>query len=199
MALSKAEKVLRVAGLSVGLGLAMEMLLLIAAGSLGAMPAGKAIVADLVQKISWATIVCVGVAIGGAASRSFKTVSFAGFLSAPLAFNIARALHKSAAQALGIALPAAMGPSPLTLAGIKAVQYALLGYGLSTLAKKESAGAVSYALVGALSGIVFGGLIVYLFHSAGPLPAAQLVSRSINEVLFPIGCAMVLYAAKALA
>ena len=191
------EKILKVAGLSVGLGLFMELALLIAAGTMGNMPAGKAIIADLAQKISWGTVVCVGVAVGAAASRSHVRTGIMGFLSAPAGFYFAKAIHKGANQALGIAAPAAaMGPSPLLLALIKAVQYGLLGYGISRLYKKEDPGAFAHIAVGVLSGLIFGGLIIYLFNASNPLTTSQFVTRAINEFLFPVGCASVLYAAK---
>ncbi len=160
------------------------------------MPAGKAIVADLAQKISWGAIVCVGVAIGAAAARSPKGVGLAGLLSGSAGFYIAKALHKGANQALGIVGPAVAGPSPLLLAGLKALQYGLLGYALSVIGRKDSAGAFAYICMGAISGLLFGGVVIYLFQSSAPLTAPQLVTRAVNELIFPIGCALVLYTAK---
>jgi hypothetical protein len=48
--------------------------------------------------------------------------------------------------------------------------------------------------------MVFGGVILSLRarSSLQPLSTAELAVQGVNEVLFPIGCALVLFAAKAL-
>ncbi|HLM78807.1 MAG TPA: hypothetical protein VK361_10520, partial [Rubrobacteraceae bacterium] len=55
---------LRVAWLSVLLGLGMEALLLLFAAGSGLVPELGEIVAASVQKVSWAVIVCTGIALG---------------------------------------------------------------------------------------------------------------------------------------
>ncbi len=103
---------LKVAWLSICLGIGMEILLLIAAAGFGAFSAVKVIVVDLVQKISWSFIVCTGLALG----------------------------------------------------------------------------------------VIFGGLVLFLTVHGAPKPpaAVSLLSKGINEVLFPVGCSLVLFSATAL-
>ena len=60
----------RVAWLSIGLGLAMEVLLLVLAITLGNAQSAKPFLADLTQKVTWSVIVCVGLAIGKLASKA---------------------------------------------------------------------------------------------------------------------------------
>ena len=127
-------------------------------------------------------------------------MGLAGFIAAPIAFGIAKVLHKSASQALSLAGPtAAGGPSPFLLAFLKGLEYAVLGYVVGKLGKKE-AGLRAHALAGCIIGVIFGGVIVYLTTTiaAKPLPLVGIVSRSANELLFPIGCSVVLYAAQRL-
>lgn len=192
-------KILRVAWLSVGLGIATELILLLVAAGLGSLPGLKPMVADLVQKVSWSFVVCMGLAAGTAASKHREAVGgLAGAVAAPLAFHIARALHRSTLQALEIAGPAGGRPSPLVLAAIKAVEYAVLGVILASLSKRGS-GAKAYALVGLLIGGACAGVIVYLVLSSGAKPnVAALLARAVNEVLFPIGCSLVLFATEAI-
>jgi hypothetical protein len=53
--------------------------------------------------------------------------------------------------------------------------------------------------VGFLVGLVFGGTIVALMMgSTPPPPAAETLSVGVNEVIFPIGCSLVLFSAGAL-
>jgi hypothetical protein len=48
-------------------------------------------------------------------------------------------------------------------------------------------------------GLVFGGLILLLLVGSSPQPpVADLVTQGINEVLFPVGCSLVLFSAGAL-
>ena len=117
-------KILKVAWLSVGLGLVMEAALLIAAAGFGKVPGLKPIVADIVQKISWSFIVCVGLASGTAASKSREAaMGLMGLFAAPAGFHVARVLHKSALQALNLAGSMAGGvPGPLVLALLKALE-----------------------------------------------------------------------------
>ncbi len=67
---------LRVAWLSVLLGLGVEVLLLLFAASSGLVPELGEIVAASVQKISWGVIVCTGLAIG-TTPPSAKSLAFA--------------------------------------------------------------------------------------------------------------------------
>ena len=52
---------------------------------------------------------------------------------------------------------------------------------------------------GLVIGILFGGTLVALAYWTPPEPLATqaLVSRGVNEILFPIGCALVLFSATA--
>lgn len=179
----------------------MEVVLLgVAAGFKNSMTT-QAIVADLVQKISWSTFVCVGVAVGTAAGKMRpQFMGLAGLIAAPVAFNISKVLHKSTSQALSLAGPAsAGGPSPVLLAFLKGLEYAVLGFVIGQLGKK-AAGLRAHVLAGFVIALVFGGTIVYLMATMAtkPLPLAGLVSKSVNELLFPIGCSIVLFAAQKL-
>jgi hypothetical protein len=86
---------LRVAWLSVLLGLGMEALLLLLAASSGFVPQLAEIVAASVQKVSWAVIVCTGIAIGTTVSSALRAplMGILGLLAAPVAFHVARTLH----------------------------------------------------------------------------------------------------------
>lgn len=49
-------------------------------------------------------------------------------------------------------------------------------------------------------GMVFGGTILYLTVQAAPqpMPAPALLARGLNEIVFPVGCSIILFAAQAL-
>lgn len=195
------DTLLKAAWLAVLLGLGMEIVLLGVAAGFGKSTTVQAIVADLVQKISWSSFVCVGVAVGTAAGKMRpQAMGLAGLIAAPIAFNISKVLHKSASQALSIAGPAvAGGPSPFLLAFLKGLEYAVLGFVVGQLGKK-AAGLRDHVIAGFIIALVFGGTIVYLMATMAtkPLPLAGIVSRSVNELLFPIGCSIVLFTAQRL-
>ncbi len=190
-------KLLRVAWFSILLGIAMELLLLLAAAGFGTIPAFKPVIADLVQKVSWSLFVCVGLAFGTVLSQNNPPVmGLSGLVSGPVAFNIARMLHKGSLQALSVAVPAAAGPSPFLLALIKAAEYGLLGVAAGWV-NKASKGPGVCALLALFIGAFFGGITLWFVAqaSANPLTASAWVARSINEILFPVGCSLVLYTA----
>ncbi len=193
------QKALTVAWMSILLGVSIELLLLLGAALTAKFPARAAIVADLSQKISWAVFVCVGLALGTAAAKARPAVmGLLGLVSAPLAFVGAKAVHKGALQALGMIGPAAGGPAML-IAGLKAAEYATLGVVLGHFGRKGH-GLKTYLLCGLAAGLTFGvAIILALGKGSTSLSAATLVSRSINEVLFPMGCSLVLYAADVVA
>ena len=120
-----------------------------------------------------------------------------GLLAAPTAFMLSRALHRAASAALSVASTGAAGPSPLVVAGIKAVQYALFGMALGWLSRRSDAGMRAYALTGLAVGVVFG-LALALTAASVPLPTASLLARGVDEVLFPIVCALVIWASGVL-
>ena len=193
--------VLRVAWLSIGLGIALEVLLLTVAaysGTQGSSP--KPFVADLAHKVSWSFLVCVGLAFGTAAGKARSAVmGVLGLISAPVAFTAAKSLHKGVAAAMGLAGAVAAGPSPLLLALLKALEFGFLGAALGRLGKGARGSLGSYVALGLLTGLVFGGTILGVTVAAGAkADLVSLLSRGINEVLFPLGCSLVLYAADAI-
>jgi hypothetical protein len=197
-----AERLLHVAWLSIAVGLSLELILLLCAALFGKNVQAAAFIAGLAQKVSWSWLVCTGIALGTAASRAQPIVAgFAGLLSAPIAFAVARATHKSVAQALSSAVAA--GPSPVLLAALKGAQYAVFGALIAYSSGKTPIQVKRYALVGLGVGVIFGGLMVWVGAQAAeasgqPLDGPGIVSRLINEILFPIGCALVICAADAL-
>lgn len=196
------RKILRVAWLSIALGFLLEVLLLglaLFSDTLGDTP--KPFLSDLVQKISWSFIVCVGLAFGTVASKTRRsgTMGVLGLISAPLGFSIARALHKGVNQALGGA--GTGGAFPILILIVKSLEYGLLGAVLGWLSKRSRTATAPLALhigTGAAIGLTFGVAIVALLAraSASPPTLVDLTAKGINEVLFPIGCSVVLYAAE---
>jgi hypothetical protein len=199
---SKAElgrTVLRVAWLSIVLGLALEVLLVILRIGTGTAGAPQVFIADLAQKVSWSFIVCVGLALGTAAGKARSSVmGLLGAISGPLGFTVARSVHKSVQQALSVAGPAVAGAAPFLIGGLKGLQYAALGAVLGWISRRPDSRIGTYLGAGAAVGVVFGSLLLMAHARAAtaPIPAVDMAARGINEVIFPIGCALVLYAAQ---
>lgn len=191
----------RAAWLAILLGFAMEALLLLFTAGFGIFPGLKPVAADLVRQVSWSTIVCVGLALGTSVSKArAPLMGVLGLLAAPLAFTISRSLHQGAVKTLEIAGSGADAPPVLLLAVLKAVEYACLGLVLGWIGRRAWGGAAAHLATGLFVGLVFGGAIVALTYQMSPEPpaTAALVSRGANEVLFPVGCSLVLFAATAI-
>jgi hypothetical protein len=194
------RRVLRVGWMSVALGLTIELLLLALAATRG-FPKLAPVVADLAQKVSWATIVCVGLAIGNTAGRRRSDrMGLLGLISAPAGFHVARAAHKGVGQALGLVSGAAAG-STFVVVTLKAIEYGILGATVGGLGNRRGTPNLRvHLLAGAVVGVVFGSVIIAVLTRAAAQPptAIDLAAKAINELIFPIGCSFVLWAAEAL-
>ncbi|HWN42531.1 MAG TPA: hypothetical protein VNW71_09930 [Thermoanaerobaculia bacterium] len=194
--------VLRVAWLSICLGLALEVVLLVlAAFTNTAGDSPKPFISDLAHKVSWSFIVCVGLAFGSTASKAREGIMGAlGLLAAPAGFTAARAVHKAVNGALGVAGKAMAPNLVLLVGGLKGVQYALFGVVLGWITKRAF-GLKAHLAAGLAFGLTFGLAIVAttVRASANPVPLVDVAARAINEVLFPVGCSLVLYASGVLA
>jgi hypothetical protein len=193
----------RVAWLAILLGFAMETLLLLFTAGFDILPGFRSVLADLIGKVSWSALVCAGLALGTAASKARAPFMGAlGLLAAPLAFHVSRTLQQGVAKTLEVAAAgASIGSYTLILlALLKAAEYGCLGATIGWIERRPWGGALAHAAVGLGVGVLFGGAIVSFTYwtAAEPLGAAELFSRGANEILFPVGCSLVLYSATAL-
>ena len=189
---------LRVAWAAILLGLVMEAVLILLGTGLGeALGLGK-LTADLVKNVSWSLFVCGGLAVGTTiANARLPLAGLAGLLAAPLAFEISRVLHKGTLEMLAASSGASEGASPVLIAVVKGLEYGALGMAIRWLARRSWAGAMAYALTGLLIGTVFGGAILTLtLGAASQISTGTLISQAVNEILFPVGCALVLFSAN---
>ena len=191
---------MRAAWLAILLGLGFEVVLL-AISVYGGSGTGT-FVADLVKSVSWSVFVCVGLAVGTAiANARVPLMGLLGLLTAPLAFEVSRVLHKGTVEALALSGGAdTPGMATFLLAVVKGVEYGCLGLLVGWVGGRAWGGAVAHVAAGLAVGTVFGGLILGLtfFPNPGAFSAADLLSRGINELLFPVGCSLVLFSAKSL-
>ncbi len=85
------------------------------------------------------------------------------------------------------------------IALIKAVEYGCLGLAVGWVGTRPWGGVVAHVAVGLAVGLVFGGTTLTLTLLSTPqLAAADILSLGVNELLFPVGCSMVLFSAGAL-
>ncbi len=187
------------AWMAVALGFVLETLVALGAFTLAGGTTAQAFLANVGHKVTWGTLVCVGLAF----ARAFKpgdtgTAAWMGILGAPTAFVVARSAHKGLASALGLGASAAAPMLLVLLATIKSLEYGVLGAWLSRLDERSAASAGTYVRSGAVVGVLFGGAALacmWLFSPASP-SAADWFARGVNEVLFPVGCSLILFLAS---
>ena len=190
------EMIFRVAWLAVALGVGVELVLLVVNSTLHKSSSFGFIAADLVQKISWSVFVCVGLAIGLSASKMKIPAGFiSGMLAAPFAFAIARTLHKSLSQGLGISVAPGV-ISPITMSLVKGAEYAVLGGLIAWFQVKNITRFWPYVLAGGAVGLSFAAALWLLGTGAGETAVGQF-AKGINEFLGPLGCTVVQYGARA--
>jgi hypothetical protein len=188
-----------VAWLAILLGLAMEGLLLLLGAGFGESLGLRSVVADLVRNVSWSVFVCVGLAVGTTFAKArVPAMGLLGLFSGPLAFEASRVFHKGTLEALGASAGGGADLSPLFIALIKGLEYGCLGLAVGWIGTRPWGGLMAHVAVGLVVGLIFGGTVVALTLGSTPQPpAADVVSQGLNELLFPVGCAVVLFSAGA--
>jgi hypothetical protein len=172
---------------AIGLGLLIQIVIMM----VNQISPDKKLIPEVGQKVSWSVLVCSAMAIGNSVARARPMLlGIIGLLAAPMAFNTARIVQRglSAGGAAGPAVPAA-----LELSIAKGLEYAVFGILIAYAAKSGKARA--YLLSGLALAVAF---TTYLemrlvYGNAPPPPKPMLIARGINEFLFPIGCAFVLW------
>jgi hypothetical protein len=196
------DRLWTLAALAALLGCAVEAVLLAVAAGFGGVSSPRPFVADLARQLTWSVLVSVGVGVGarlGAVTPRPRPAlgGLVGLLVAPAAWLLARALHQAVGSALGLAAAAA-DPAVALVAALKAAQYALLAMALGWLGRRPDPPLRAYALTGAAAGALCGGLTLALAASAAPA-APALAGRAAEELLFPVGLALIVWTSGILA
>jgi hypothetical protein len=191
---------LRVAWLAILLGLLLQLAVLLVAVGFGTAPSPGPLLAETLKTVSWSLLVCVGVALGRVAAQGrLPAEGITGLLAAPLALTAANTVQKGVAEAVNAAgVPT--GPTPLWVLAIKAAEYGCLGLALNWVGQRAWHSALGHLAVGLLTGVVFGGVFLTAVVQTAPTPLATpaLLARGLNELLFPVGCALVVFIAEVL-
>jgi hypothetical protein len=184
---------------SVVLGLAIQVAILVARLLAGSGYPGVAWFPDATQGVAWSVLVCVGVGIGAAILRVRALLAgILGMIFAPIAVALAKASQRLVAGMVEVAEQQAV-LSLGTVSMMRAVEYGVLGFLLGTLIQRGERRLTRYLASGAAVGIVLGGAVVALtWHTAAgagsPMTPPALAASVINEMIFPLGCALVIYA-----
>lgn len=196
---SALRRLVTIAWLAILLGLVIQALILVGKLAGGAPAPGPPVLAGVAQGVTWSLLVCLGVGIGAMVMRApISLAGLIGFASAPIALGTAKGVQRAVGQLLDVP-SGGISLALLVIALIKAFEYGFLTFMLCRWFRKKHERLLSYLLLGIGTGVVFGGVIVLvssLFaHGAGnPLAPPALIGLIINETLFPVGCAMVIYA-----
>ena len=189
---------LRAAGPSLILGLVTRGLLYLIGSLYDQSHANVAFVGELLSRLSWSVIVCMGLAAAlfAVKHRAFA-MGAAGSVAAPIAFFVSRGMRKGVVDFLHL-IEVSDIPSPTVLALLKGGEYACLGIILGWLGQRHRGTARAYATIGATIGVIFGGTILAFTASVTPsaLGPAGILTWAVNEVLFPIGCSLVVFSGE---
>lgn len=180
--------ILRLAWMGVLLGLALELTILALQSSSGRLPGHACVAADFLHKIIWSSLICAALAAGQSIAKLNNiAMGLAGFVFGPWAFLIATSVHNGVLSALDIEL-AINAVSPWTLAKMRGLEFATLGFALSWL-KKSGSGWAWHMAIGAAIGMATS-FALWCVH---PVVGLELLPCLINEILHPSGCALALY------
>lgn len=184
--------------LAIVLGLVVQLLILFAKITAGGKVTGLQLVADVASGVTWSALVCSGVAVGTVASRHRAALmGFLGLICAPLAWAAAKGVQRGVQWMLGAPLET-LGPLVYQVGVAKTLEYAVLGVLVGRLVRTASSTFRTHVLTGLAVGLVFGGAVLWLNHAhaiagGGAMPVARVAAICVNELLFPVGCAIVIY------
>lgn len=188
---------LHAAWMAIALGVLVQLVVFIAKLSAGAKIPGAALAVDMASGISWSVVVCGGVAIGSVAAKLRpQAMGLAGIAFAPLAFAAAKGAQRGLGPLVGVP-PEVIGPVMIETGAAKAVEYALLGFMLGALIYTPKSTFKAHAALGVAFGIVFASIFaaINLMNLApgAQLPPPRLAGVLANELVFPVGCSLVIY------
>ncbi len=152
---------------------------------------------DCAQGLTWSVLVCGAVALGSTAAKARGAMmGNLGLVSAPIAWAVAKGAQKSVQSPVG-APQDSFNAFFLLLSGVKALEYLFLGLLVGGLSNKPEAKLHDYIFMGARIGTLAAALIYKLNVDQAAalgqtLSAAKTVSIVIDELLFLIGCAVIL-------
>jgi hypothetical protein len=110
-----------------------------------------------------------------------------------LAFAAMKALQRALSEVVSLP-PEQLTPLLFQTGGVKAVEYGLLGVILGWIIRTPKSTLANHAAIGVGFGVVFASILVgliYLHIPAPPLP--RIAGTAVNELIFPVGCSMVLF------
>ncbi len=198
----RAARAIRTVGVvavaAIGLGLAMQALIVVARLLAGGAWPGAGLVADLASTVAWSVLVCTGVAIGVSVARARAVLAgLIGLVVAPIGLAAAKGTQKVVAALVEASTAPAM-LSVEVVGAVRALEYGLLAFVLVVLVERKESRLLPYLGAGAGIGLVFGGFVSALTLLATSLDGAgrdwALVAGTVaSEIGFPIGCALLIY------
>lgn len=190
------HRVARIALLSVALGFAMQALIL--AATLTGPSLGGALLVSLAGGVTWSVLVCAGLGLATTMAKARPLLSgLFALLVAPVALAVAKGLQKAMGGWLNAARTEAVLPLA-TVSALRALEYGLLGWLLGRLVQADQDRPWPYLRAGMAAGLTFGTAITLLTLRAADVSGERfapplLVTTLCNEVVFPLGCALVIY------
>ncbi len=195
-AVTALRRVAAIALMGIVLGFAVQVVIL--AIKLAGSPPSAGMIVDVAGGVTWSLLVCTGIGVGLTIAKGRPLLTGAlAFCFAPASLAAAKASQKVMTGWLGAAEKEAV-LSLGTISLLRACEYALLGWLLGWLVVKGRDTIWPYLGAGSVAGLSFGGAITLLtwraaFHDGAPLTQSALAVTAINEVVFPVGCAVVIF------
>lgn len=187
---SQRSALLRTLVLSILLGVVLEAALLLVDST-------TASIGGLAQKTTRSFVICSGLVIGALAlERRAPAMALAGLLAGPLGFYVGIFARTAAANLIktqDLLSPGGFVLSQLAL--LKGLEYGVLGALLGWIGRRGKPRVAAYGVAGLGVGLVFGSAVLAL-TAAPPASAAVSPEWAVNELLFPLGCALVVFAAE---
>lgn len=189
------------AWMGVALGVAIWLARLAAGAGFGGIAAGRLLLADLVHAMVAGALVCAGLALGLCAGRRrMELMGLLGFISGPAAFLLARLLRDAVVPTAPGPAAGLSSPTPVQFAILRAIEFGLLGAVVGIFSRRPWGTRRTHAAAGLAFGLVYCGVVLLIaVQGSRTFPSARdLTVAGVGEVLLPLGCSLILYAAGTL-
>lgn len=188
--------VIRAAWLAILLGLGVQIAVVLVKAFLGGRIDEAQFLIDCAQGLTWSVLVCGAVTIGVTASKARGALmGILGLVSAPIAWAAAKGAQKGV-QALVGAPQDSFNAFFFMLSGVKALEYLALGLLVGGLTTRPDAKLRDFVFMGARIGVLTAAIVYRLNLDRAAAAGETLSGVKIgvllaNEILFPMGCAVI--------
>jgi hypothetical protein len=185
----------QISWLALGLAVLLEFLAFTVDASLGQADSLAEFTLGLTKKVAWSLPLCAALAV---VTQRSSVMGITGMFAAPFASLFSSLIDSQLRELFLTVATDALSSETLAMAVFRGLEYGLLGALVGYLVSQQRNSLRNHSLLGLLVGIIFGSVIVYLQLQVPYNQPEEILLQNIGELIFPLGCSVILKVASAL-